>query len=99
MESGVTLSTGKDTTVHQRFTNLLTTANINYAITRSKNIKVYYRGRTNAPNVNQLQDVADVSNPLMIKTGNPSLKQEFINNININYNSFALASTIFFCEC
>ena len=92
----VTLSTGKDTTIHQRFTNLFPTANINYAITRSKNIKVYYRGRTNAPNVNQLQDVPDVSNPLMIKTGNPSLKQEFINNININYNSFALASQRFF---
>jgi Outer membrane protein beta-barrel family/Carboxypeptidase regulatory-like domain len=92
----ITLSSGKDTTIHQRFTNLFPTANINYAITHSKNIKVYYRGRTNAPTVNQLQDVADVSNPLMIKTGNPSLKQEFINNININYNSFALASQRFF---
>ena len=92
----ITHSTGKDTTIHQRFTNLFPTANINYAITRSKNIKIYYRGRTNAPNVNQLQDVADVSNPLMIKTGNPSLKQEFINNININYNSFALTSQRFF---
>src|SRR5436190_2458198 len=92
----VALSTGKDTTIHQRFTNLFPTANINYAITRSKNIKIYYRGRTNAPNVNQLQDVPDVSNPLLIKTGNPSLKQEFINNININYNSFALASQRFF---
>jgi len=32
----------------------------------------------------------------LIKTGNPSLKQEFVNNININYNSFALASQRFF---
>lgn len=92
----ITSSTGKDTTVHQRFTNLFPTANINYAITRSKSIKVYYRGRTNAPSVTQLQDVADVSNPLVIKTGNPSLKQEFINNVNVNYNSFALASQRFF---
>jgi hypothetical protein len=92
----VTSSTGKDTTVHQRFNNLFPTANINYAITRSKNIKVYYRGRTNAPSVSQLQDVPDVSNPLVIKTGNPSLKQEFVNNINVNYNSFALASQRFF---
>jgi hypothetical protein len=92
----ITSSTGKDTTVHQRFTNLFPTANINYAITRSKNIKVYYRGRTNAPSVTQLQDVPDVSNPMVIKTGNPSLKQEFINNVNVNYNSFALASQRFF---
>jgi hypothetical protein len=32
----------------------------------------------------------------MIKTGNPSLKQEFINNVNINYNSFALSAQRFF---
>jgi hypothetical protein len=61
-----------------------------------KNIKIYYRGRTNAPNVAQLQDVPDVSNPLVIKTGNPSLKQEFVNNMNVNYNSFALATQRFF---
>ena len=90
------VATGKDTTVRQRFTNLFPTANINYAITRSKNIKIYYRGRTNAPSVTQLQNVPDASNPLMIKTGNPSLKQEFINNININYNAFTLASQRFF---
>ena len=92
----ITSSTGKDTTIHQQFTNLFPTANINYAITRSKNIKIYYRGRTNAPSVTQLQDVPDVSDPLVIKTGNPSLKQEFVNNINVNYNSFALASQRFF---
>jgi hypothetical protein len=90
------VATGKDTTVRQRFTNLFPTANINYAISRSKSIKIYYRGRTNAPSVTQLQNVPDVSNPLMIKTGNPSLKQEFVNNININYNVFALASQRFF---
>jgi hypothetical protein len=43
-----------------------------------------------------LQDVADVTNPLVIKTGNPSLRQEFVNNININYNAFALGSQRYF---
>ena len=92
----ITRSTGKDTTVHQRFTNLFPTANFNYAITRSKSIKIYYRGRTNAPTVTQLQDVPDVSNPLLIKTGNPALKPEFANNVNVSYNSFALTSQRFF---
>ena len=32
----------------------------------------------------------------MIKTGNPELKQEFINNFNINYNSFHFSSQRFF---
>ena len=92
----ITPSTGKDTTIQQRFTNLFPTANIAYAITRSKNIRINYRGRTNPPSVAQLQNVPDVSNPLLIKTGNPSLRQEFINNVNINYNAFALSSQRFF---
>ena len=92
----VTPANGKDSTVKQKFTNLFPTANINYTISKSKNIRVYYRGRTNPPSVSQLQNVADISNPLMIKTGNPELKQEFINNININYNSFHFNSQRFF---
>ena len=90
------VASGIDTTIRQRFTNLFPTANFNYAISRSKNIKIYYRGRTNAPTVTQLLNVPDVSNPLVVKTGNPSLKQEFANNINISYNAFALASQRFF---
>jgi hypothetical protein len=89
-------ATGKDSTINQRFTNLFPSANFNYAFTRSKNIRILYRGRTNAPGASQLQDVPDVSNPLQIKTGNPELKQEFINNINISYNSFALQFQRFF---
>ena len=43
-----------------------------------------------------MQDVPDVSNPLLIKTGNPALKPEFANNVNVSYNSFALTSQRFF---
>jgi hypothetical protein len=43
-----------------------------------------------------LQDVPDVSNPIQVKTGNPSLKQEFINNFNINYSTFNMMSFRFF---
>ena len=88
-------STGKDTTITQRFTNFFPTANFNYNMGKSKNIRIFYRGRTNAPSVSQLQDVPDLSNPLQIKTGNPSLKQEFNNSVNINYNTFQLASLRF----
>ena len=47
-----------------------------------------YRGRTNQPSVNQLQDVRDETNALRTVQGNPNLKQEFANNLNISYNSF-----------
>ena len=78
----------KDTTVVQQFTNFFPTANFQYAFSRTKNLRVNYRGRTNQPNINQLQDAPDVSNRLQIRNGNPALKQEFTNNVNINYNTF-----------
>jgi hypothetical protein len=92
----ITPSLGKDTIIVQQFTNFFPTANLAFAITKTKNVRLYYRGRTNAPNVNQLQDVPDVTNPLQIRTGNPLLKQEFIHNVNLNYNSFAIKSQQFF---
>ncbi|MEJ7913957.1 MAG: outer membrane beta-barrel protein [Chitinophagaceae bacterium] len=81
---------GKDSVIatRQSFVNLFPTANFNYNFNRSKNLRIHYRGRTNQPNINQLQDVPDVSNPLQIRTGNPFLRQEFSNNFNLGYNSF-----------
>jgi len=77
-----------DTTIKQSYTNLFPTANFTYQFSRSKTLRFFYRGRTNQPSVNQLQEVPDRSNPLSITNGNPSLKQEFTHNLNINYNTF-----------
>jgi hypothetical protein len=77
-----------DTTIKQNFVNLFPTASFNYSVNRTKNLRINYRGRTNAPSVNQLQDVPDVTNPAQIKTGNPALKQEFIQNLNVFFSNF-----------
>ncbi len=84
--------TGKDTTISQHYTNFFPTANFTYAFSRSKNLRIFYRGRTNQPSTTQLQDVPDVSNRLQIRNGNPALKQEFANNININYSTFNVST-------
>lgn len=89
-------NTGKDTTITQNFTNFFPTASFTYSVNKTKNFRFNYRGRTNAPSITQLQDVADVTNPIQIKTGNPSLKQEFISNFNINYSTFNIMSFRFF---
>jgi hypothetical protein len=81
-------TTGKDTTVKYSFLNVIPTALFNYKFSRTQNLRVSYRGHTNQPNITQLQNVPDVTNPLQIKTGNPLLKNEFENNLNIRYNSF-----------
>jgi hypothetical protein len=80
--------TGKDSTVKYSFVNVIPTLFFNYKFSRTQNLRLSYRGHTNQPNITQLQNVPDVTNPLQIKTGNPLLKNEFENNLNIRYNSF-----------
>ncbi len=77
-----------DTTIKQKYTNLFPTANFTYQFTRSKTLRFFYRGRTNQPSVNQLQEVPDQTNVLAITNGNPSLKQEFAHTVTLNYNTF-----------
>ena len=89
-------ATSKDTMLTQRFTNFFPTASFTYSVNKTKNFRFNYRGRTNAPSINQLQDVPDVSNPLQVRTGNPALKQEFINNFSLNYSTFNMMSFRFF---
>jgi hypothetical protein len=81
-------STGKDSVIKYNFLNIIPTAFFNYKFSRTQNLRISYRGHTNQPNITQLQNVPDVTNPLQIKTGNPFLKNEFENNMNIRYNSF-----------
>ncbi|MEJ7738866.1 MAG: outer membrane beta-barrel family protein [Chitinophagaceae bacterium] len=81
---------GKDSSINykQSFINFFPTANYNYNFSKSKNLRINYRGRTNQPSVNQLQDVRDETNSLRTVQGNPNLKQEFSNNVNASYNTF-----------
>lgn len=78
----------KNSVIEQSFTNLFPTASFNYQFARSKNFRFDYRGRSNQPGVTQLQPIRDVSNPLYQTEGNPTLKQEYSNNISLNYNFF-----------
>lgn len=86
----------KDTTVKQTYVNLYPTANFNYNFTHNKTLRLRYSGRTSQPSITQLQDVPDYTNPLLVKTGNPNLKQEFANSFNLNYNTFNMISFRYF---
>ncbi len=86
----------KDTTVKQKFVNLYPTANFNYNFTRNKSLRFRYSGRTSQPSVTQLQDVPDFSNQLQVRTGNPNLKQEFSNSLNLTYNTFNMVNFRYF---
>lgn len=86
---GIYQVNGKDSVIRtkQHYTNLFPTANFTYNFTKKTNISIHYRGRTNQPSVNQLQDVPDLTNLLRISIGNPGLKQEFGHNIDISFKT------------
>lgn len=68
------------------FTSFLPRAHFMYRFSEEKNINFNYNTATNAPSINQLQDVVDNQNPLYIRTGNPNLEQEYRHSFSLRYN-------------
>lgn len=80
------------------FHNVVPNARFQYNINKQKNLRVFYRGSTNPPAVEQLQDVVTISNDsLRFTIGNPNLNQFYRHFANIRYSATNLekASTFF----
>jgi hypothetical protein len=63
--------------VKRNFTNVLPNARINLPLSKKENIRIFYRAFTFPPSVTQLQDVYNNTNPILVSTGNPDLKQQY----------------------
>ena len=85
MEGKIT-SGVKDSVLKKTFTNILPNARFRYNFSRFKSLSLNYNATTTQPDMSQLQPVADNSNSLNIKEGNPDLKQEYAHNIQANLN-------------
>ncbi len=59
-----------------------------YKFSKTSSLSANYRARTSQPTLTQLQPVADVSDPLNIKVGNPDLKPTFTQNIGVHFNNY-----------
>ncbi|MBW6498220.1 MAG: outer membrane beta-barrel protein [Bacteroidales bacterium] len=70
----------------RNFQSILPSFRFTYNFSRTQNMRLFYRTSTNAPSVNQLQDVVDNTNPLLLTTGNPSLKQSYSHFGNIRFS-------------
>ncbi|MDF2190938.1 outer membrane beta-barrel family protein [Paraflavitalea sp. CAU 1676] len=77
----------KDSLIKQTFYNILPSARFQYNFTKFKNLQVNYNAMTNQPSMTQLSPVADISNPLNIREGNPDLQQEYTHLATINFMS------------
>lgn len=73
------------TNIDRSFSNILPNLMWRKKLTDKSNIRLMYRSGTNAPSIDQLQDVIDNSNPLFLRTGNPELKQEYSHRLVARY--------------
>ena len=71
--------------IKQNFTNLLPVANFNYNFTKTKSLRLDYSTSASQPTAKQLQPVQDISDPLNIISGNPSLKQSYAHNASLQF--------------
>lgn len=72
-----------------RHTSTLTpTMTFRYRFSRQHTLNVDYHGQTQHPNITQLLDITDDSNPLNISKGNPALKPSFTNTFQLKYNNY-----------
>lgn len=61
---------------------------LRYKLSKQRSINVRYNARSSQPSMTQLQPVADVTNPMNIKVGNPDLKPTFTQRLHAMFSDF-----------
>lgn len=78
----------KDSISKFAYKNFFPRANLTYKFNPNRRLSINYNGSTRQPTINQIQPVADNTNPLNVQEGNPNLRQEFNHNVFLSYNDF-----------
>ncbi|MCD6012410.1 MAG: hypothetical protein K0Q79_2272 [Flavipsychrobacter sp.] len=73
--------------IDRNFTNVLPNAFFNRRYDDGRNLRIMYRTNTHAPSISQLQNVLDISNPILLKTGNADLKQDYEHSFIVRYGA------------
>jgi hypothetical protein len=81
-----------DSSVDYGFTNFYPQANITWNLGPNGNLRFNYNGNTQAPSIDQIQPIRDITDQLNISVGNPDLKQAFRHNFNVSFNSYKFLS-------
>lgn len=75
------------TRVEKYYHNFLPNGHVAYNISRTSNVRLFYRTSVRAPNVTQLQDVIDNSNPLLLSAGNKDLDQQYSHFLGLRFRN------------
>jgi uncharacterized membrane protein YgcG len=78
---------GQDFDYRRSVVNYAPSARYEYNFSDVKVLRINYRGQTSQPSINQIQPVADNSNPLYQVVGNPDLLPEFRHNFELSYRN------------
>ncbi len=78
--------------VKQNVLNWSPSAMLRYRFTKQNTLMFRYRGRSNAPDAEDLQEVIDVTDPMNLRYGDPNLKPSFTNNLSMFWNNFVPTS-------
>ncbi|HMH34575.1 MAG TPA: TonB-dependent receptor, partial [Puia sp.] len=70
------------------FINWYPRANMSYMFSRQSSLRLNYSGSTTQPTIQQIQPVANNEDPLNISIGNPELRPQFSNNVQLGYNDY-----------
>jgi hypothetical protein len=73
-----------DTAITQ--TRFIPSIRYGYKFSRSSNLSINYSGNISPPNLQYLQPIRDISDPLNVTIGNPNLRQSFTQRIGANYS-------------
>ena len=59
-----------------------------YEFSKSHTLMMRYNGRSSAPNIDDLQEVIDITDPMNMRFGNPNLKPSFNHTMMVRYQKF-----------
>lgn len=77
-----------DTIASRNYIRVSPTLNFRYRFNKQHTLRIRYRGQTQQPEMTDLFNMTDNSNPLNIRLGNPNLSPSFNNNLNIDWNNY-----------
>jgi hypothetical protein len=68
--------------------NFFPRATFQFKASKQTSLNLRYEGRTNQPQLQQIQPLRTNNDPLNIMIGNPDLKQEFRHNFSLNFSDY-----------
>lgn len=79
------------------FYNFLPSVFFTYKFNTFTSLRLVYNTSTNAPSIDQLQNVVNNNNPLQLSAGNPNLKQDYQHRLIARFSIFnPTANSVFF---